>query len=413
LSTKVQLAIDSSSSSREEPQSEDLLRDIRTVCESPVVGALLEAVDGGLLVLNASRRILASNIRRLWSSGPEVDPDTLLGLRPGDALACQFAASRGRACGTTEACQDCGISGAVLECQRTGNAVERECLLTVGDDLAPLELRVRAAPVTIDDREYTVVSLRDISSEKRRESLEQVFFHDLMNTVSALSGWAWTMTRPGADIDGTAPRVSRLVEHLGHEIAYQRALLEAERGTLKPERVSVDTAALLAQVQTICSYHGQARKCSLVVHNQCMGVELITDPLLLERVLVNMVKNAFEASQTGGTVRLTCEPVADNQGTDGGKKLENVRAIAFRVHNDTVMSERVRLRIFQRSFTTKAGKGRGLGTYSMKLLGERYLGGRVFFTSKVSEGTSFSMELELDPRPTPTLGPGLDSERET
>ena len=34
-------------------------------------------------------------------------------------------------------------------------------------------------------------------------------------------------------------------------------------------------------------------------------------------------------------------------------------------------------RIFQRSFSTKAERGRGLGTYSMKLLGEGYLHGRV------------------------------------
>ncbi len=45
--------------------------------------------------------------------------------------------------------------------------------------------------------------------------------------------------------------------------------------------------------------------------------------------------------------------------------------------------------MFQRSFTTK-GEGRGLGTYSMKLLSERYLNGRVEFTSSPEHGTTFT-----------------------
>ncbi|MFA7348153.1 MAG: ATP-binding protein, partial [Desulfurivibrionaceae bacterium] len=52
------------------------------------------------------------------------------------------------------------------------------------------------------------------------------------------------------------------------------------------------------------------------------------------------------------------------------------------------MPENVQLQIFQRSFSTK-GTGRGLGTYSIKLLGERYLKGRVSFTSTPEKGTTF------------------------
>jgi signal transduction histidine kinase len=57
------------------------------------------------------------------------------------------------------------------------------------------------------------------------------------------------------------------------------------------------------------------------------------------------------------------------------------------------MAEEVQLQIFQRSFSTKASSGRGIGTHSMKLLGERYLGGRVEFTSRDGEGTTFRITL--------------------
>lgn len=37
------------------------------------------------------------------------------------------------------------------------------------------------------------------------------------------------------------------------------------------------------------------------------------------------------------------------------------------------------LSVFKRYFSTKSKSGRGIGTYSMKLFGERYLGGKVGF----------------------------------
>jgi signal transduction histidine kinase len=52
------------------------------------------------------------------------------------------------------------------------------------------------------------------------------------------------------------------------------------------------------------------------------------------------------------------------------------------------------MRIFSRSFSTK-GVGRGLGTYSIKLLTERYLGGRADFVSNREDGTVFRVRLPL------------------
>jgi len=62
--------------------------------------------------------------------------------------------------------------------------------------------------------------------------------------------------------------------------------------------------------------------------------------------------------------------------------------VRFSVHNAGAMPRDVALQVFRRSFSTK-GKGRGLGTYSMRLIGERYLKGRIFFTSDAAGGTAF------------------------
>jgi signal transduction histidine kinase len=89
----------------------------------------------------------------------------------------------------------------------------------------------------------------------------------------------------------------------------------------------------------------------------------------------------MEASQPGDIIRLGCRELHGR--------------VEFWVQNPAVIPEPVRLQIFQRSFSTK-GPGRGLGAYSVKLLGERYLGGQVDFTTSPEEGTIFRISLPVE-----------------
>ena len=103
-----------------------------------------------------------------------------------------------------------------------------------------------------------------------------------------------------------------------------------------------------------------------------------SDPALLGRVLVNVLRNALEAVSPEDTVNATC--------------VESDGAVRFSVHNDSVMPDHVRAHIFQRSFSTK-GAGRGTCTYSIKLLAEQYPGGSARFESEPGRGTTFHVEI--------------------
>ena len=82
------------------------------------------------------------------------------------------------------------LKRAILACERRGRPVEAECVIrTERTPERTYEFDVRAAPVTVEDTHFTVVSFRDVSAEKRREALEQIFFHDVLNTVAGLRGW--------------------------------------------------------------------------------------------------------------------------------------------------------------------------------------------------------------------------------
>jgi signal transduction histidine kinase len=369
----------------------ELESDLRTVSHNPIVSALLEATDAGLLVLNQEGQILATNRAPVLANLRHENRRTI-GMRPGEFFLCPRAQPDG--CGAGEHCLACGTLQAVTQSQAGGTVVERECLLTSGQgrDAKPVEMKVRATQVIIEGRPFTVVSLRDISHEKRRQALERVFFHDILNTLSALSNWTHLLKNTdGERLERAHDRVRRLVTQLEREIQVQRALLDAEHGTLHPRNLPVAPSALMTEMRTLFGEGQAAVGRAFMVEDGSAGVELETDPVLLGRVLTNMLKNAFEATPSGGQVRLWCERERDGQ------------QFAFHVHNPGLIPPEVAAHIFQRSFTTKGDPGRGLGTYSMKLLGERYLGGKVSFTSSAAQGTVFSIRLPLPP----SIGAGI------
>ncbi|HKJ90816.1 MAG TPA: HAMP domain-containing sensor histidine kinase, partial [Oceanipulchritudo sp.] len=275
-------------------------------------------------------------------------------------------------------CENCGAIQAIMGAQ-SGSQTVKECRLNLEGSLAA-DFRVMATPMERDGDRFTIFTLEDIQHEKRREALERTFFHDLLNTAGGLSGLVEILEI--IDNEQEKEEVLTLLkkssERLIEEIHSGRALSQAESGKLVLNRAPLELLGLTSELIRFYESCPVARNRHLCLSETTEPITAETDRALVTRVVANLVKNALEASTEGGVV------------TVGLRRIGNEAVIS--VHNQTAMPAKVREQMFQRSFSTK-GSGRGIGTYSVKLFTEKYLGGRVWFESSEEKGTTFSVAL--------------------
>ena len=242
-------------------------------------------------------------------------------------------------------------------------------------------LRDYVVPLEIGGRWYQILTLSDIAGEKKREALERVFFHDVLNTASGIHATVSLLndSQDQQERDELLSVLGTMADGLVEEIRGQRLLLSAENGTLPVELEQIRSLPFLERIARRFSQY-EIMDGKTVEIGECRDVLFESDPTILARVLVNLVKNALEASRAGDSVHVACRRRDDE--------------VVFSVWNSGVMSEDVQLQIFNRRFSTK-GKDRGLGTHSVKLFAETYLGGRVTFRSEEPDGTTFFVALPV------------------
>jgi len=363
----------------ERADADILQQDIVLFAEDTLQHALLDAAPDIFLILNEQRQIIFANETTLKTLGVP-SAEALFGLRPGEAVDCVHATENAGGCGTTEFCKNCGAVNAILSSLR-GKETVNECRIIQKNGDA-LDLRVWATPLTVQGKIYSIFAIKDIANEKRRRVLERIFFHDILNTAGGLQGLAEILQdSAGDEADELKRLVFGLAEELVDEIKAQRLLLAAENGDLAIEKTKVSVRPLLHDVLNIYKEHEVTQGRYIQIDPRTPNIRLETDETLLKRVIGNMLKNALEACQP--------EETATMGATLSGAEIE------IWVHNPAFIPRKTQLQIFQRSFSTK-GAGRGLGTYSIKLLTERYLDGRVSFTTSPEAGTTFRVFFPVD-----------------
>ena len=355
-----------------------LINQQNEIMRNPLLVNMSNSVSQMLLVLNQQRQIIYANKAFTDFLGlPEFS--SVIGKRPGEAVNCIHSSQTDGGCGTTEFCRKCGAVNAIIESQ-SGVASEKECRILTADNDA-LDFRVTASPFETSNEKLTVFAINDISNEKRKQTLERVFYHDVLNSAGGISGLSEVIAgiNDHDKVVKIAGLINRASDNLINDINSQRQISAAENGDLEPQFTETNSLQLLKDITDLYSQHQVIAGKFISIDRSSQLFKFSTDVLLLRRVIGNMVKNALEASPQNAKVTLYC--IKSNDGK-----------VRFTVHNESFIPRDVQLQLFKRSFTTK-GVGRGIGTYSMKLLGEKYLKGKVGFESSQENGTTFYIEL--------------------
>ena len=342
---------------------------------------LFSAIGGIGAVIDSNRQLVYANEGLLSLLGNK-SMDAILGNRFGEAISCIHSKEEPYGCGTSRACAYCGLVNAVLESQNTGSKSTKECRISsnIEGKLQSWDLNVTVFPIVMSDITYHVITILDISDEKRRVALEKIFFHDILNSAGGLNGLLTILK------EGSSPEESEEIINLSEEasrdileeILLHKQIKAAENGDLRVKIESINSLEILeSSIIKIKSHENLKNKVISVAEDSC-NIEFDSDKILLQRILINLIKNALEATKTNGSVIAGVK--------DAGDK------IRFWIKNDEVMPEEIQMQIFQRSFSTK-GLDRGIGTYSIKLLTESYLNGKADFISNETEGTIFWIDL--------------------
>lgn len=349
------------------------------ISRSPVVDTLLKTMSGLMIILNEDRQIVAMNHSFLEAIGI-MDAEKVLGLRLGESLHCVHAHEEPNGCGTTPHCRTCGAAVAMMAAITEDRIEEKVCALTAERDgvVNDICLLVRAQPVVIDDHRWIMIFAQDITQQQFWVNLERVFFHDINNILSSLLGNSQLLSLSMPDNEYVR-EIFDASRRLAGEISLQRSLSQEKDSKYFIRRIDSNLNDLRKEIKIMIRDHQAFGNLEIIEKWPDEDVVLHTDIRLVSRIIGNMLINASEATADGGVVKLTTI-VTDSH-------------VQWDVWNEGVIAEEVQDRIFQRHFSTKAKVGRGLGTYSMKLFGEKYLNGTVSFTSSREAGTTFTFLL--------------------
>jgi len=349
---------------------------------------LLDAMLNGLLSTDAEGRIHYMNRRarelfgNLDPAGRRIDEFVTL---PAGSTALTRALIEGRATLRAE--------GLLARESETGESES----LPVRVNLTPLRLpegTIRGAVCVLEDRS----DVQALESEVRHlDTLAALgrfasgLAHEVRNPLGGIQAGVEFLEQTG-EFTGDAREHLRVIQG---EVRRVDSILMDLLQVARPREVvagPVDPVGLARSVFAGFGSLAETVGVRLEIDAVDNGEEIYVDEQMIRQVLVNLVKNAIEASPTGGVVELRVVP-------PDPRDASRARAGFIVKDRGAGFSQEDRKRAFEPFFTRKS-HGTGLGLYVSHGFVERH-GGRLRIEERPGGGTSFCVDL---PRVTALVG---------
>lgn len=272
-------------------------------------------------------------------------------------------------------------------------------VMAAADAVADGDLSVRVPVYGPSDFQGLAVSFNRMTEElaradQQRRNLTADVAHELRNPLHIIQGnlegildgvYEPTDEHVTATLDETRA-LARLVDDL-------RTLSLAEAGQLPMTWESVDVPELLADVAT--SFGGQAEAAEVVLTaSSAPGLTVIADAGRLDQVLSNLAANALRHTPQGGAITLRAEAISPSEGESGARIVVSDTGEGIPAEDLPFIFDRFWRGDRSRSRT--GGVGSGLGLAIARQLVHAH-GGRIRVESTVGRGTTFIIELPLEP----------------
>ena len=351
---------------------------------------LLDSMATGLAAVNMRGEVLAINRAA----------ETLLGFHEADVLGRPFGELFGPD-GET-------LIHAALE---HGREVEREETLLRARDGAPVPVSLTTSLLRNERRSVygAIATFADLTplklAEEQARRMDRLaalgrftssVAHEIRNPLTGIAAGVQYLSRGLAE-DGPArehvafilseiKRLDRIVQDL-FDITHPRGL------QLRAAPLEDTVRAALQVLQALIAQ----REIDLQLEVAPRVPPVPHDHDQLEQVLINLVKNAIEASSPGAAIRVAIETAAPTAAGGASRKRAAVptgAVVRVEDHGTGIEPEHLKT-IFEPFFTTKPG-GTGLGLYISHDIVKRH-GGALTIASEPGRGTTFLLELPLDP----------------
>ncbi len=342
---------------------------------SSTFDTLTSLTDDLCAIVNAEGRVLHLDSKLRKALNIE-NPNEYVGKRLGNIIKCSRVSDYNGECGSNRACDYCGANAAFKECLETQTLAKSNATLTImhGDQRIANEFLVKVRPLanTAQSSQF-LVALTDISSQKRNSLYEERLFTMLLSRLSGI--YSACSSIAVFDPQTMAEIIMYMQSGLGEMLTQVQDCISLRRAETNTLEVCIWPLVVDDVIKSVLDRVAQQNHIYIKVDNRTSAdTTVLADKDVLISALTELLKNAFEYRGSGiVNVRI----------------FEQNNNIIFIVHNVTALDDQARYQVFQRSFTTKANQGRGLGTYMAKLYIEQILKGKISFKSTNSYGTAF------------------------
>jgi two-component system sensor histidine kinase HydH len=201
--------------------------------------------------------------------------------------------------------------------------------------------------------------------------------HDLRNPLAGIKNATFYLKRKDKELSVQSKEMLEIINKcIEHSNKIINDLLDYSR-EIRLERKDISLGYLFSEVFSTVQVPEKVK----IVNRFRETAELKVDNDKVERVFVNLIENALDAMQNGGTLTITSEEVNDQL------------QLSF-CDTGTGISDDVLPKIFSPLFTTKA-QGMGFGLAICKRIVEAH-NGTITVQTKKNKGTTFIVTLPLE-----------------